>query len=466
MTRDTYNTIINMLRLIVSGTMWENHVYAVGGCVRDIAMGLEPKDIDIVVDLPNGGVDFAQWLVDNKHAKKTVAYTNYGTAKVRLADIDDIELDCCMTRGEKYTDKNTRNPITAFAPINEDAIRRDLTINAMYHNVSTDEIYDPTGGMEDIKKHILRTTNADPNVVFDDDPLRILRVIRFYARFGWLVDGNTYKAMKAHADRLKIISTERVRDEFVKILMSTYGADGVRMLLYEIGAMRYIIPELELCVGMTQNAYHSGDVAEHTLSVLQWDCGNYEPNVVSRMAALLHDIGKVNARTVGADGRVHFYDHEFIGSKMCEYIMRRLCFDNKTIDKVAFLVKNHMRTKSAGDDCAKMKDKTFNKLTYECGDMQTFEMLARLIECDNMSHAKEHCIRGQYVSLVSTARDHNMFGYKLPVNGNDVCNILGIAPSSSVKDILDILIKRAFSKPEVTRDECIAIIKGTKIKNN
>ena len=186
MKHETYIKIKTYLSDLIRETEWEGHVYTVGGCVRDELMGSEIKDIDLCVSLPSGGVRFAEWLRDKGYTFKDVTvYPNYGTAMLHLKAFPEVELEFVQTRKEKYIDQTSRNPKTAFGTIEDDCMRRDLTINALYCNVSTGGIVDITGkGVEDIKNHIIRIPNA-PDVIYDDDPLRILRCIRFASRYGW-----------------------------------------------------------------------------------------------------------------------------------------------------------------------------------------------------------------------------------------------------------------------------------------
>ena len=264
MTRKDFLDITEYIGVIIKGTPFENHVFAVGGSVLDFYMGNDIKDIDLVIDLPHGGVDFANWCKEQGYTNTVVIYETYGTAMFKFKQFPGEEIECVMTRGEKYIDKESRNPVTAFAPIEEDSIRRDLTINALYYNVYTGEILDLVGGRSDIDHHIIRTTNQDPDVVFDDDPLRILRVIRFASRYGWAIEKRTYKSMQKNVRRLKIITKERIQAELNKILTCNHPVMGVE-LMHKIGAMQYVIPEFEECYGMEQNKYHFGDVAAHTL---------------------------------------------------------------------------------------------------------------------------------------------------------------------------------------------------------
>lgn len=154
MTRAEFKEIANYIGDIIKDTPWYQHIYIVGGSVRDFYMGNDIKDIDLVIDLPNGGVDFANWCKDQGYTKTVVIYETYGTAAMKILNQD---IECVMTRGEKYLDDGTRNPTVEFADLKEDAFRRDLTINALYYNISTGEILDPTGyGIKDIENKIIR----------------------------------------------------------------------------------------------------------------------------------------------------------------------------------------------------------------------------------------------------------------------------------------------------------------------
>ena len=154
MTREEFKEIANYIGDIIKDTPWYQHIYIVGGSVRDFYMGNDIKDIDLVIDLPNGGVDFANWCKDQGYTKTVVIYETYGTAAMKMLNQD---IECVMTRGEKYLDDGTRNPTVEFADLKEDAFRRDLTINALYYNISTGEILDPTGyGIKDIENKIIR----------------------------------------------------------------------------------------------------------------------------------------------------------------------------------------------------------------------------------------------------------------------------------------------------------------------
>ncbi len=461
MKKEQYIQIKDYLKKLTKGTEWEGHVYTVGGCVRDELMGCEIKDIDMCVSLPSGGVRFAEWLRDNRHTMKGVTvYPNYGTAMLHLKAFPDVELEFVQTRKEKYIDHSCRNPETAFGTIEEDCMRRDLTINALYTNISTDEIVDITGkGVEDIENHVIRTPN-EPDVIYDDDPLRILRCIRFASRYGWEIEPKTYEGLVRNAHRLEIITKERVKDELDKMLTCQHPVMALELLRHT-GAMHYVIPELEETYDMTQNEYHFGTVWEHTLAVVEH---LQSDRLEMRMAALLHDIGKIRVRTE-EDGKIHFLKHELSSADMVDEILRPLHYSNDFIHEVAFLVKHHMTCKTWGDECEHMKSKKLRQLQYTCGTEKRFRDLMLLIDADNNAHATDRCMHRQVGIILQhteqmKAEGTAMFGYRLPLTGKDVMEIKGLQPGPIVKECLDYLQKLAFANPLIDKEEMTKYLKG------
>lgn len=463
MTKEKFLEVCRYLKFILNESEFNDNTYIVGGAVRDFVMGNDIKDIDIVVSLPSGGIDLADWLYNNDLlCHKPVLYPTYGTSMFQLKKFPDIELEAVQTRKEQYKDKNSRNPETAYGTIYEDAMRRDLTINALYYNICTEKIEDITGkGLNDIKQHIIRVT-SDPDIVYSDDALRILRCIRFSSRFGWTIEGKTFSGMINNVERLNIITKERVKDELNKMLLTNKPSLALN-LIRGIGAMKYVIPELEETYDMKQNKYHDfNTVWKHTMKVVD----NSLPRIELRVAALLHDIGKIKTRTVDENDTVHFYKHEFASSDMCNTILRRLKYSNEFIHKVQFIIKNHMRTKSFSDDLSNMKVKSLLKLEYEWGE-DNFNDCLDLIDADNLSHGKDYCMPNQVKHIREKVielekQGISMFDYHLPINGNDVMETLGIPPSSEVKDCLKWVMKFAYNNPNITREKLLKQIKQWK----
>ena len=456
MTKEKYIQICDYLQNIIENTKFYGVTHIVGGAVRDELMNNPIKDIDLCIELPNGGIEFANWLYEQKLlSHEPVVYPTYGTAMFILKEFPDIELEAVQTRKEQYKDKNSRNPEVVFGTLEEDIMRRDLTINSICYDISRNVYVDLTGkGYNDIENHIIRVT-SDPDIVYSDDALRILRTIRFSSRFGWVIEKETFEGMKRNVDRLSIITKERIQDELNKMLMCDSPVRAME-IIKEIGAMKYIIPELELTYGLKQNKYHFGTVWQHTMKVL--DNVKNTLSLEVRMAALLHDIGKIKTKTIDKNGHVHFYQHEIASSEMCDTILRRLKYSNDFIKTVQVLVRNHMRCKNWKDDCSKMKDKSLRKMEYELGN-NLYKCL-RIIDADNKAHAEKYCMPNQVSHIVERLKYFkenglSMKNYKLPVDGNDVMKYLGIPPCNEVKKCLDWLLKFAFVNPKITRDELI-----------
>lgn len=454
-----YLDICSTLKHIIESSEYRDNVYAVGGAVRDYVMGNEINDIDIVISLPNGGINFANYLFENDYlTSPPVVYPTYGTAMFKLKKFPNIEIEAVQTRKEQYKDKNSRNPETEYGSLYEDAMRRDLTINALYYDLTNEEILDVTEkGLDDIENEVIEVTST-PNIVFSDDPLRILRVIRFASRFQWEIEKRTFEGMITNVDKLSIISKERVRDELNKMLLCKKPSVALEYIK-QVGAMRYVVPELVETYEMSQNVYHDfNTVWKHTLMTVD----NSKPYIEVRVAALLHDIGKIKTRTVDDNGKVHFYDHEAVSSMMCADIMRKLKYSNDFIKVVSIMIKSHMLVKNWEDDLSHMKEKKLHKLEYLLGD--NFYKCLDLIDADNKSHGKEYCLPNQVdriLKIEKTMQEEgkSLIGYKLPVNGNDVMEAFNIQPSKDVDKCLKWLMTLVYNKPKITREELLNNLK-------
>lgn len=454
----------DFIKQITKGTQWEGRIFIAGGYVRDELLGKDPKDLDIMVDYPEGGIRFAEWITQKigkyKENSNPVVYRHFGTAKFNLQgvthnghDLSNINIESVMPRQESYT-PGSRKPSVQFSNLKGDAERRDLTINAMYKNISTGEFVDPTGmGMKDLKSKVFRTP-LDPDKTFIDDPLRMLRVVRFFAKYGWKFSPGLIKAIKRNSSKLSTISSERVQDELNKMLITTRPAEAMKLLKIT-GLMEYIVPEFLDAYKMTQNIHHKANVWQHTLDVLS----KTKPELLNRLTALFHDIGKVATKSITPTG-VHFYGHEDVGSEMVEKILSRLKYPNQIISSVALGVKNHMRLKSGGDTSVNLSDKALRKFKMELGD--NLETILDVIHADNISHSDESSMPNQIDNVrkrltkldVSTKKKPD-----LPINGNDLIS-MGLKPGPIFSKILSAITEAWFDNPKLSREEALTIAKS------
>lgn len=460
MTVGKYHEICDYLRDVTDASQWEGHVYAVGGCCRDELLGLPIKDVDLAVDLPGGGIGFAEWL-DSKGLTegKTVMFPMFGTARFTLRRFPGEEIEVVQTRREKYTDRNTRHPETAFGSIKEDAIRRDLTINAIYRDLRTGEYLDVNGtGMDDLRHHLIRTP-ADPDMTYDDDPVRILRCIRFAARLGWEIAPATYQGMVNNIPRLSIVSAPRMRNELEKML-SGERPEQVLELMRKTGALRVVMPEICPMFELTQNSLHGGTVWQQTLDTVKGVGGD----PVLRMAALLHDIGKVKTRCE-KDGRVSFGGHDRVGAAMTKGILRRLKFPRPFSREVEFLVRHHTALKQAGADGEKITDEQLRRLQVACRSRERWERLLELIEADNQSYAEGHRLTGQVDAIRRRtadmeARGESMLDFRLPVSLRQVCRMKRVRRGPALRECMDYLWHLACENPSRPAEEYLRLLRA------
>jgi putative nucleotidyltransferase with HDIG domain len=456
------------IKELIKGTKFENNTFLVGGCVRDQIMGVKPDDYDIVVSLPNGGIELAEYITKTtdcySEGSNPVIYPTYGTAMFQIKTdehLKNIQFEVVQTRKEQYH-SDSRNPECVFGTIEDDAFRRDLTINSLYRNLSTDVILDPTEmGLDDIKNKIIRTT-SDPSIIFSDDPLRMLRVIRFASRYYWKIDINTYNGIVKNAHRIKIITRERITKEFYKLLLCKIPSYGFNMLL-DTGLLKEIdelsiLSQFQL---IEQNKYHFGNLWEHTMSVLD----KTKPILLNRYAALLHDIGKYYTRSVDENGNVHFLQHETEGLKVAKEIMLELKNPNSLIEGVLKVIKYHMKTKEWGNDPLKVKDWKIRKLQYELKN--DLECVLDVIDADNKSHANEYCLPNQVDNIRLKLKEMKSLGMdcskiNLPINGNDIMNHLNINGGKILGEIIDHLILMYIKNPlkYQSHENCLKEVKS------
>lgn len=447
----------DFLSQMVKKSKWQGKVFIAGGYVRDELLGLDPKDLDLVVEMPQGGIKFAEWITKKlgiyKRGSNPVIYPKFGTAAFTLRgvnhrgyDLSDITIEVVMTRKEQYH-TGSRKPDVSPGSLKDDVERRDFTVNSLLKDLSTGEILDLTGmGKSDLKKGIVRTP-LDPDVIFTEDPLRMLRAVRFTVKYGWNLPLFMIKALKRNAHQLKNISTERIRDELDKMLVSKYPDKAIR-LLQMTGLNRFVAPELDALQGLQQGKQHKADAMKHTLAVLK----AIPSDLVLRLSALLHDVGKPTTKKV-IDNEIHFYTHEEISADIAEKILRRLKYPNDIIKAVATAIRHHMRTKGFGAEAEQITDKAVRKLKNDLGDhlQDTLE----LIHADNVSHADDWNMPSQIPKLKDRlkALEKEPAKPRLPIDGKDIMKRYKLKSGPIVGRLLDLVKDAWLENPKIRKKE-------------
>lgn len=451
MTVDEYLHILDYLRGLIEATQWQNHVFAVGGCCRDEILGNEIKDVDLAVDLPGGGIDFAQWIYEKGLAvKEPVTFPSFGTAMLRLIEFPDEEIEIVQTRAEKYTDRTRRDPTVVFGPIEQDCFRRDLTINALYYDISRRRLLDIIGtSVHDIKNQIIRTP-TDPDSTFDDDPVRILRAVRLAARYGWEIEPDTFTGMKRNAERLRIVRPERKQAEIDKMLTGPAPARAMQ-LLRDCDALNYIMPELVPMAGVAQSAGYGGDVWQYTMRVLDL----VPPELTLRLAALLQEIAKPICR-VEKGGRISFPGHERRAKPLIGALMRRLHYDRRLIDRVIFFVAHHKAASQWGRNGERATDSALRRLQYKCVSPERFDALMQLIHADNMAYVPP--LPDKVPAIIERSRrmvadGTALFSFKRQLNINRIKKLKRLPRGVDMKPYVNFLLECAIEDPNMSSEE-------------
>ena len=410
--------------------------YVVGGYVRDYYLYRPSSDIDVVV--VGSGVAVAEELAKELGAKVTI-FKTYGTAMLRWRD---TEVEFVGARKESYTPES-RNPQVEPGTLEDDQRRRDFTINAMAWSVNGDrigELVDPFGGMEDLEDCIIRTP-CEPDKTFSDDPLRMMRAVRFASQLGFDIDDDTFNGICRQAERIKIITKERINVELNKILASPAPSIGLT-LMHNSGLLQYVLPELERMSGVERRGKHAHkDNFEHTMKVLD-NVAKHTDDLWLRWAALLHDIGKPTTKAYDPKHGWTFHQHEVVGSKMIPQIFRRLKLPmNEPMRFVQKMVFLHMRPIVLSEDL--VTDSAVRRLLFEAGD--DIEKLMTLCEADITSgidaKVKQflknfQLVRAKMQDLEERDRVRN---FQPPITGDIIMKTYNLPPCSAIGEIKEVI---------------------------
>jgi len=415
--------------------------YIVGGCVRDFLLDMSPQDWDVTTNAKPEEIQkvFPDSFYENNFLTVT-ARTGSEDPKLAEIEITTYRLEA------KYSDKRHPDQVKYAKKLEDDLSRRDFTINAMAMDEKK-KVVDLFDGQKDLKDKIIRTV-GNPEERFNEDALRMLRAARFATTLGFTIEEKTAEAIKKNSIWLEAISKERIREEFVKIIMADKAADGVE-LLQELGLLKYIVPELLDNYGVSQNKHHIYDCYTHAIKSLEF-AAKKKLNMHVRLAALLHDIAKPKVK-VGEGENSTFYNHEIAGAKMTFQILNNLKFSKKDVEKMTKLVRYHLFYYNVDE----VGEASVRRLVKNVGP-ENMEELLQVRQADRIGSgvpkAEPYKLR-HLKYLIDKVSQDPISAKMLEINGNDLMKILNIKPGPKIGQILDILLGYVLDNPKKNNKE-------------
>jgi putative nucleotidyltransferase with HDIG domain len=403
-------------------------VFIIGGFVRDLILNRQISEIDFLV--MGSGTEFAEKYAAKLKVKNVSVFRNFGTAHFRFKDFD---LEFVGARKESYN-RNSRKPSVFTGSFTDDINRRDFTINTLAISLNEDfgELIDTYNGIKDLENKLIKTP-LDPLITFDDDPLRIMRAFRFASQLNFQLDDSIPKAANQLKERLRIVSQERITDEFLKILSSDYPSVGL-IQMFQTGVLDIIFPELANLAGVDQRKdYHHKDVFFHTCQVVE-NIAKVTDNIWLRFAALVHDIAKPQTKKFVEDIGWTFHGHEEFGARMVKSVFKRMKLPFNKIEYIEKLVRLHLRPIALAKE--EVTDSAIRRLIVSAGeDLGDLIILCRAdITSKNQEKVSRYLENYEKVmKKVWEVEDKDKLrAFQSPVNGEEIMRICNLTPSRKV----------------------------------
>ncbi|MCI3223222.1 CCA tRNA nucleotidyltransferase [Streptomyces sp. NP-1717] len=435
----------------------------VGGSVRDALLGRLGNDLDFTTDArPDDVLKIVRPWADSVW-EVGIAFGTVGVQKAgRVGDErQDFQIEVTTYRSEAY-DRTSRKPEVSYGDsIEDDLVRRDFTVNAMAVALPQKEFIDPHGGLQDLAAGVLRTPGT-PEASFSDDPLRMLRAARFAAQLDFEVAPDVVAAMKAMAERIGIVSAERVREELNKLILSGHPRKGLALLV-DTGLAERVLPELPALRLESDEHHRHKDVYEHSLTVLEQaiDLEEKGPDLVLRLAALLHDIGKPRTRRFEKDGGVSFHHHEVVGAKLTKKRMTELKYSNELVKDVSRLVELHLRFHGYGT--GEWTDSAVRRYVRDAGPL--LDRLHKLTrsDCTTRNKRKATALSRAYDGLeeriAQLQEQEELDSIRPDLDGNQIMETLGVGPGPVIGAAYKFLLELRLENGPMGRDEAVSALK-------
>ena len=425
--------------------------YLVGGCVRDLMLNPSKDAIDVDIMVEGDGIAFAKILAQKINVPKIVPFKKFATAKIPFKE---FEIEVASARLETY-DKSSRSPSeVTLSNIQDDLLRRDFTVNAMAVSLNEQnfgEFFDPFNGMEDLNNKILKTP-LDPDTTFSDDPLRMMRAAYFASKLSLSIEKNCLESIKDNAERISIVSQERITNELFKILGTKKPSIGLD-ILQQSGLMTFVFPEISVMYGLDQsNEYHHKDIFYHTLEVVD-NAAQLSDKLDLRLAALVHDIAKPKTRRLSKSKGYTFYGHDDVGARMLKGISTNMKFSNSTRDYITKLTSLHLRPISLAKK--DVTDSAIRRLIVDAGE--EIDDLMKLCRADITTKNPKNITKylGNFDRVEKRMNEvieiDELKAFQSPVRGDEIMKMFDLPPGKEVGKIKT-MVEDAIINGEIKND--------------